>query len=515
MKKITLFFSFLFMVALGYSQTVRSYTFDNAASVNVSPEQIETSVPSSSFIDVVRIADAANTEETTFAYDANGNSTGALQLSGINDGDPATGRNYLFRIQDFSIDFSSLSDLEVSFDLRTVGALGPNTTLNVDFFVPQTVGVEVVTETDLHVGLSETYQTIVVPLNTADFDNTRTDFFIDIRIGASAVVGDGGTILIDNIEVRAQGSGGPTCSDGIQNGMETGVDCGGPDCPPCTAPGEVNFDAATFGSGVGFMNVFDNPKDGSVGAFQFASGWGIPDLVSIVGASTIELKPNRIGDTNIYWQTENVLEGNKLMEANHFVEDPSLRGTNISFSGNIISNTLGDPGNNLSFDHQAIVFIKVFSSDFSTLFVNESIPIPASGNFTITADATAYNTDEVIQYGFQVLGPNINSNFSNNFDADYNALGSIVIGPPVLSIDDVTTDSKFTIFPNPTKGNWNLSSNNNINTVVVYDILGKQVLSLKPYSNEVVLDASSLRTGIYIAKIEGDNGYKTIKLVKN
>jgi hypothetical protein len=28
-------------------------------------------------------------------------------------------------------------------------------------------------------------------------------------------------------------AGGPTCFDGIQNGNETGVDCGGPDCPPC------------------------------------------------------------------------------------------------------------------------------------------------------------------------------------------------------------------------------------------------------------------------------------------
>ncbi|MEM6724805.1 MAG: S8 family serine peptidase [Bacteroidota bacterium] len=31
----------------------------------------------------------------------------------------------------------------------------------------------------------------------------------------------------------AGGGGGPTCSDGIQNGQETGVDCGGPDCPSC------------------------------------------------------------------------------------------------------------------------------------------------------------------------------------------------------------------------------------------------------------------------------------------
>lgn len=28
----------------------------------------------------------------------------------------------------------------------------------------------------------------------------------------------------------------PTCNDNIQNGNETGVDCGGPDCPPCPSP---------------------------------------------------------------------------------------------------------------------------------------------------------------------------------------------------------------------------------------------------------------------------------------
>ncbi len=28
----------------------------------------------------------------------------------------------------------------------------------------------------------------------------------------------------------------PTCTDGVQNGNETGIDCGGPDCTPCTTP---------------------------------------------------------------------------------------------------------------------------------------------------------------------------------------------------------------------------------------------------------------------------------------
>jgi hypothetical protein len=37
----------------------------------------------------------------------------------------------------------------------------------------------------------------------------------------------------EDYEIVVTGSGGPTCSDGIQNGDETGVDCGGSSCQPC------------------------------------------------------------------------------------------------------------------------------------------------------------------------------------------------------------------------------------------------------------------------------------------
>jgi len=44
--------------------------------------------------------------------------------------------------------------------------------------------------------------------------------------------------VIGNASSVCGGGGGgnpPTCNDGIQNGQETGVDCGGPTCPPCEA----------------------------------------------------------------------------------------------------------------------------------------------------------------------------------------------------------------------------------------------------------------------------------------
>lgn len=37
------------------------------------------------------------------------------------------------------------------------------------------------------------------------------------------------------VAARPPAPSGPTCGDGVRNGNEIGVDCGGPDCPPCTS----------------------------------------------------------------------------------------------------------------------------------------------------------------------------------------------------------------------------------------------------------------------------------------
>src|SRR3954462_10695053 len=46
---------------------------------------------------------------------------------------------------------------------------------------------------------------------------------------------------------------GPTCTDGVKNGRETGVDCGGPDCPACESGRTcaVNTDCRTARCGDG------------------------------------------------------------------------------------------------------------------------------------------------------------------------------------------------------------------------------------------------------------------------
>ncbi|MDG1714911.1 T9SS type A sorting domain-containing protein [Lacinutrix sp.] len=76
------------------------------------------------------------------------------------------------------------------------------------------------------------------------------------------------------------------------------------------------------------------------------------------------------------------------------------------------------------------------------------------------------------------------------------------------------TDAKFSVFPNPTNATWNVISNSVINTISVYDILGKQVISVSPNTLETSIDASNLKTGVYFARIDGVNGSKTVKLIR-
>ena len=58
------------------------------------------------------------------------------------------------------------------------------------------------------------------------------DTKIRVRCDANA---NSDRIYVDDVIIEGCSSAGASCSDGIMNGSETGVDCGGPDCTPCTS----------------------------------------------------------------------------------------------------------------------------------------------------------------------------------------------------------------------------------------------------------------------------------------
>ncbi|WP_299889010.1 GEVED domain-containing protein [uncultured Lacinutrix sp.] len=123
---------------------------------------------------------------------------------------------------------------------------------------------------------------IALGYNAADGNNS-------CGIGAIAY----GEIEDYNISISGGGTPTPTCSDGIQNGTETGVDCGG-SCPPCQS--NVVYCSATGNDGPeGVSNV----EFAGINNASTRNATGYDDFTSIstsvnVGAS-YNLKVNIIG----------------------------------------------------------------------------------------------------------------------------------------------------------------------------------------------------------------------------
>lgn len=71
------------------------------------------------------------------------------------------------------------------------------------------------------------------------------------------------------------------------------------------------------------------------------------------------------------------------------------------------------------------------------------------------------------------------------------------------------------VYPNPTQDNWTVKTQNiKMSSIQVFDILGKNVLSITPNATEAKIDASRLKSGLYFAKINTIGGSSSLKLVK-
>ena len=153
---------------------------------------------------------------------------------------------------------------------------------------------------------------------------------------------------------------------------------------------------------LGWMNVSNLPADG--GGFEFGSGWGVPDLVATFDDpnATLSLSPNTIGDPDPYWYIGGGgpgAPGNKIMEANLYVEETdTLAGQTVTFTGEVLSNTLTGA-------HTSVAFIKDFAPDYSSFDV-ASVPLPSSGVFSVEL-ATSGDLGRHVQYGFTTTGENV------------------------------------------------------------------------------------------------------------
>ena len=270
--------------------------------------------------------------------------------------------------------------------------------------------------------------------------------------------------------------------------------------PTSSGPNNVTVDVAS--NWIGYMEYYNTVADG--GAYVEGKAWTVSDLKSTIGATNITLQPNYnayvAGDP--FWSNGEM--GNKIMTASTYVEsDVTYNSNDLTFSGTVVSNTINS-------GYTAKFFIKALdkTNNYADVLAGSKMfDLPASGNFTVSATAAQLAPGLVVQYGFVITG--LNANPVN--EAVY---GSVIVGPTSLSTKSVSL-SKFVAYPNPTQDNWTISSPKfEITSIQVFDVLGKNVMRLNPNATEVKIEGSTLKSGLYFARVNAANGSSSLKMIK-
>ncbi len=96
-----------------------------------------------------------------------------------------------------------------------------------------------------------------------------------------------------------------------------------------------------------------------------------------------------------------------------------------------------------------------------------------------------------------------------------NAFGEIGIGAynPNLSVSDNLIEG-FNYYPNPVTDELNITASNDIQSITIFDILGKQIIAVQPNSLETKIDFSSLKSGIYFVKAKVADNMTAFKIIK-
>jgi hypothetical protein len=108
--------------------------------------------------------------------------------------------------------------------------------------------------------------------------------------------------------------------------------------------------------------------------------------------------------------------------------------------------------------------------------------------------------------------PNVNGTDTSAMSGTY-IVDNITLGATVLSIKNNSV-LDFSMYPNPTSNMLNISAKETIQDTQIFNVLGKNVMSVKVNNRKASIDVSNLATGIYLVKYSVNGTIGTAKFVK-
>jgi hypothetical protein len=328
-----------------------------------------------------------------------------------------------------------------------------------------------------------TYSWNISTLNNAEQTaggNDQFVFFVDFTCGDPNRTA-GGTILFDNVTWNANKLTDPaTCSDGIRNGSETGIDCGGSNCSPCS--GQTPLIAAPIPPvriATDVVSIYSNAYS-NVSLAELPTGW------SQLGAFT----PILIAGDNT-WK----------IDACDFLGMVTNYGSGVNISAM----------EKMHIDYWTLdtnpISVKIVNTTSGTTEAIAPLGTTITGTWkSVDIDMTAFtgNLTDKTKITQILIDPSAPSNlYIDNF----------YFWKQPLATQNFSA-SKIKMYPNPATNMLNIEALNEIENISVYNLLGQEVIS-KTTNNKVVnLDIASINSGIYIIKTTIDGVVSASRFVK-
>jgi hypothetical protein len=237
------------------------------------------------------------------------------------------------------------------------------------------------------------------------------------------------------------------------------------------------------------------------------SNYSLIDNGSIFNSSTSSLGTNtyRFILYNISGETIPKGSGSILRIPFNIIQNTNFGDYTVSFTNVFIS---GPSNTNVGSEALNIGYINVNDNTppVITLLGDANVTIEVGTSYT-DAGATASDNYDGNLTGTIVTVNNVDASTIGTYTVTYNVsdasgndavqLTRTVNVDSNLSVND-NIKSVLKVYPNPTKNSWMVNASIIIESIVLYDIVGRKVLSINPKSQDYEINGTLLSEGVYI-----------------
>ncbi len=313
--------------------------------------------------------------------------------------------------------------------------------------------------------------------------------FIDSQNGRTT----DNTCYFDNIRFSSAIAVVPTCSDGIQNGDETGVDCGGATCPVCLTDPVVSAVAPTIPV-ANVLSVYSEtyPAANSVTSFNFNAfqGSGTMSEVDIENNGNKSGKMLNLQYYGAQWTAANI-------SAYTYVHLDYYAKSSTNFNFFLIDQTAGIGGGSPAEPRYSFGGSNPNAPLVTGSWQSVFIPLSHFANFNTLG--APYDLNDIFQWKFD-------GNGTIYFDNIY------------FSTTNLATDNfeiaNVKMYPNPANNVLNIEAKFTIENVSIYNLLGQEVISESVNKQSTSLNITNLQSGVYVVKTSIDGKIASSRLIK-